>query len=482
MNYITQEKLNEFQKLAELRRLQISNTEDNINVCGTKYYVSENGCDENDGLSPQTAWKTTAKVSNVELKSGDAVLFQRGNVFRGGITGKEGVTYAAYGTGYKPKIYSSPCNAAKVGKWTLTDAPNVYVYDMELPDDIGTLVFNDGESCARKVMKVKTDNEHWGAVCRAQGYDPQEVPTLNLETKEKFIDYHDLCHDLDFFHDYMGKKRVYLYSNKGNPSERFDGIELLVKTHVIRMGKNTHIDNLCIKYGGAHGACGGNFGITITNCEFGWIGGSIQGESIFGRPHPTRYGNAVELYGNAVDYTVDNCWFYQIYDAAITHQSAVHEDTIIRMENIAYTNNLIETSSYSIEYFLGKGNEGNPSHMRNVLMKKNICIDAGFGWGNQRPDKDTPAHIKGWESINRAHNFVIENNLFIRSRYMMLQCGTEMAVSNPILKNNTYVQFEDGQFGMVGEKGRRLYNDEIQEVIHTKYADKNAKIYFIKND
>lgn len=482
MNYITQEKLNEFQKLAELRRLQISNTEDNINVCGTKYYVSENGCDGNDGLSPQTAWKTTAKVSNFELKSGDAVLFQRGNVFRGGITGKEGVTYAAYGTGYKPKIYSSPCNAAKVGKWTLTDAPNVYVYDMELPNDIGTLVFNDGESCARKVMKVKTDNEHWGAVCRAQGYNPQEVPTLNLETQEKFIDYHDLCHDLDFFHDYMGKKRVYLYSDKGNPSERFDGIELLVKTHVITMAKNTHIDNLCIKYGGAHGACGGNFGITITNCEFGWIGGSIQGESIFGRPHPTRYGNAVELYGNAVDYTVDNCWFYQVYDAAITHQSAVREDTVIRMENIAYTNNLIETSSYSIEYFLGKGNENNPSHMRNVLMKNNICIDAGFGWGNQRPDKDTPAHIKGWESVNRAHNFVIENNLFIRSRYMMLQCGTEMAVFNPILKNNTYVQFEGGQFGMVGEKGRRLYNDEIQDVIRTKYSDRNAKIYFIKND
>ncbi len=480
MKYITKEKLAEFDKLVELRRLQISNTEDNISVPGTVYYVSESGNDEYDGLSPETAWKSTAKVSNADLQPGDAVLFERGGVYRGGIMGKNGVTYAAYGEGYKPKIYASPCDAAKEGKWILTDTPNVYMYDMELSDDIGTLVFNDGESCARKVMKVKTDNERFGEICKKMGYNPEVVPTLNLETFEKFIDYKDLCHDLDFFHDYREAKRVYLYSDKGNPSDRFDNIELLVKVHVIRMGRNTHIDNLCIKYGGAHGACGGNFDITVTNCEFGWIGGSIQGESIFGRPHPTRYGNAVELYSHAVDYTVDNCWFYQIYDAAITHQSGVNGDDVIRMENVTYTNNLIETSSYSIEYFLGKGNDGNPSHMRNVLMKNNVCIDSGFGWGHQRPDKDTPAHIKGWESTNRAHNFVIEENIFIRSRYMMLQCGTEMPVFNPILKHNTYVQFEGGQFGMVGEKGRRAYDSEIEDVIRKKYGENDAVIYFIK--
>ena len=113
-------------------------------------------------------------------------------------------------------------------------------------------------------------------------------------------------------------------------------------------------------------------------------------------------------------------------------------------------------------------------------MKNNLCIDAGFGWGDQRPDKDTPAHIKGWESSNRAHNFVIEDNIFIKSRYMMLQCGTEMAVFNPILKNNTYVQFEDGQFGMVGEKGRKMYDADVESLLKNKYGEKDAKVYFIK--
>ena len=65
-----------------------------------------------------------------------------------------------------------------------------------------------------------------------------------------------------------------------------------------------HIDNLCLKYCGSHGVGSGtNEGLRITNCEFGWIGGSIQGESIFGRKHPTRFGNAVEIYGGCDGYS-----------------------------------------------------------------------------------------------------------------------------------------------------------------------------------
>ena len=62
----------------------------------------------------------------------------------------------------------------------------------------------------------------------------------------------------------------------------------------------------------------------------------------------------------------------------------------------------------------------------------------------------------------------------------MLQCGTEMAVFNPILKNNTYVQFEGGQFGMVGEKGRRMYDADVESLLKDKYGEKDAKVYLIK--
>ncbi len=482
MNYITEKELQNYEKLAEKRRAEIRATKDEIAHTGTVYYVSENGDDANDGLEPAAAWRSIARVSEAELVPGDTVLFERGGVYRGALKGKEGITYAAYGSGDKPKLYASPCDAARCGRWEKTDVENVYAYDRELRDDVGTLVFNDGESCARKVMKLRVEKPPFvSPLRRLMGLSDDVIPSFNLETGERFIDYHDLCHDLDFFHDYMGTGKVYLYSDKGNPAERFDGIELLVKQHVIRMAKDTHLDNLCIKYGGAHGACGGTYNITITNCEFGWIGGSIQGEAIFGRPNPTRYGNAVELYGSCYNFTVDNCLFYQIYDAAITHQSGVNGDNQVYMFNVAYTNNLIETSSYSIEYFLGGGDAGNPSHMKDILYKNNFCRNAGFGWGHQRPDKDTPSHIKGWESINRAQNFVIEDNIFELSRYMLMQCGTELPVFNPILKNNTYIQYEGGQFGMIGERGvRRPFDGEIESVIREKYGDKDAKIYFVK--
>ena len=42
---------------------------------GTAYYVSPNGNDANDGLSPETAWQNIYKVNSVDLYDGDAVFF-----------------------------------------------------------------------------------------------------------------------------------------------------------------------------------------------------------------------------------------------------------------------------------------------------------------------------------------------------------------------------------------------------------------------
>lgn len=56
---------------------------------GTAYYVSNDGDDNNDGLTPETAWRTLDKVSescgfdgNAILQPGDAVFFRRGDIFR----------------------------------------------------------------------------------------------------------------------------------------------------------------------------------------------------------------------------------------------------------------------------------------------------------------------------------------------------------------------------------------------------------------
>lgn len=62
-----------------------------LNITGTAYYVSADGNDVSDGLSPETAWKTPEGVNTHfdGLQDGDAVLFRCGDVFRGRVNLKK---------------------------------------------------------------------------------------------------------------------------------------------------------------------------------------------------------------------------------------------------------------------------------------------------------------------------------------------------------------------------------------------------------
>lgn len=75
------------------------------------YYVdSIQGGDDNDGLSPQRAFRTLDRVNNLELKPGDSVLCKAGSIFHGSLQprgrGGEGarITISRYGEGPAPVI------------------------------------------------------------------------------------------------------------------------------------------------------------------------------------------------------------------------------------------------------------------------------------------------------------------------------------------------------------------------------------------
>ena len=76
------------------------------------YYVSNEGSDDNDGKSPEAAWKTLARVSAADLQPGDAVLLRRGDQWREPLRPRSGseeghITYGAYGEGPKPLLLGS---------------------------------------------------------------------------------------------------------------------------------------------------------------------------------------------------------------------------------------------------------------------------------------------------------------------------------------------------------------------------------------
>lgn len=96
------------------------------NVQGRTFHVdSENGQDQNTGVTSNTAWRSLDRVNGAELKPGDTVRFRCGGVWRGSLTPVSGdeegpVTYASYGKGPKPAILGSRPRDG-VGDWVEID-------------------------------------------------------------------------------------------------------------------------------------------------------------------------------------------------------------------------------------------------------------------------------------------------------------------------------------------------------------------------
>ena len=428
-------KMKKWRDQTDARIKEILNTPNmEIPANKTVYYVSNKGNDTNDGKTPETAWATLDKV-NSAAASGSIVCFERGGLWRGQLQAKGNSIYTAYGTGDKPKLYASPKDLADPALWQKTDAENIWVYQANNLD-IGTLVFNHGENHAIKcVIRTESNGE-----------------TFNNTTGEPFKTYADLTTDMHFWHDYSGSGKVYLYSDKGNPGERFDSIEANIKQNVIRInGANVTIDNLCIKYTGAHGVGSGTqTNLTVQNCEFGWIGGSIQSEGIYGRNYGTRYGNAVEIYGGCKNFVVTGNYIYQVYDAAITQQLNIADGNTARMDGMTYTKNVIEKSNYSIEYFLRNIDEKNVSGMSDFLIAENLMWWPGVGLSEQRPDKGVATHVKA--GVNGEHpcdGYVIRDNLMVGAGDLMFHVATWVEGSAPVLENNDLVAYAGDSFGYI---------------------------------
>jgi hypothetical protein len=122
MKIADKEFLAEIDAKAEALKQKIINSKTDVIYTGTAYYVSPNGNDMNDGLSPETAWATLDRAFETYwpttrnlLKYGDTVLLERGGTWyvspdeHAGLTSDaynivNGVTLGAYGEGERPVI------------------------------------------------------------------------------------------------------------------------------------------------------------------------------------------------------------------------------------------------------------------------------------------------------------------------------------------------------------------------------------------
>jgi len=106
------------------------------------YYVdATDGNDAHDGLSPEQAWQSLAKVSASSFEPGDSILLQRGELWRESLqvpaagTDANRLTIGAYGSGARPVLSGSDVLAAwtpdgnDVWSAALTTDPTVVWFD-----------------------------------------------------------------------------------------------------------------------------------------------------------------------------------------------------------------------------------------------------------------------------------------------------------------------------------------------------------------
>jgi hypothetical protein len=362
------------------------------------YYVSNQGNDQKDGQSPETAWATLDRVNHGPFQPGDAILFRRGDVWRGQLLPQSGseaghVTYAAYGEGEKPLLLGS---IAKSTPTDWTDEGNHIWSAGNLDIDVGNIIFGNEEVCGVK---------KW-------------LPA-------------DLKQDFDYWYDKDAQK-VKLYFSE-NPAQRFSRIECVMRRHGINQGGRSYIiyENLAVKYAGAHGIGGhATHHIIVRRCDFGYIGGGNQHEKV-------RFGNGIEFWAAAHDNLVEECRLWEIYDAALTNQSSGPNTP---QYNITYRNNVIWNSEYSFEYW--NRPEQSPTH--DIYFINNTCVNAGHGWAHaQRPDP-SGRQLCFYTSPAQIKNFVVRDNIFYEAKKNAFYAPqwTKAQIDALVMDGNAWYQAE----------------------------------------
>ena len=405
------------------------------------YYVSACGCDENDGLSPEKAWKSIAKV-NATIVGGDEVKFRCGDTFYGrlypkaGISAEQPTAYTTYGEGKKPVI--SQYKIPHKGVWEKT-GENIYMLDMK---DTSKFDGNHNEIDANAgFIKVS------GVIKYRKQYDPAQ-----------------LTQQWDFYTD-MDNHLLYVYSEKA-PDEISDDIRIACNINCVCFTTHLKVCGIVFNGTGGHGINGVTGGAYVADCEFHEIGGS----RLPGYPDPTtRYGNGVECWSNSHDVTVERCKFSDIYDVAITMQGT---EVKVNWENMYFRNNEMWNCTQCFEIWSsGKLPE---TGFVNCYFENNTCINSGICWGNAaRPNKDVSAHLLIYGLGCPLCDITVRGNFFAfaKSCTLFKSGGINDVPADYKVYGNTIIRPAGQQMCWRGNA-----TDEQVAAFEKKFADNNLVI------
>lgn len=454
---------------ANARRESILNSKTEVAYTGTAYYVSNEGNDENDGLTPETPWASIVKVSNADLQFGDAVFFRRGDTFRGYLWAQEGVTYSAYGEGEKPILSTCPENLSGAEKWVLyfegDDGRKIWKYH-EKTQPYGNMIFNDGEGYATKRYPFYSGESIYLETDMTTLFDV----TAHLDNYE-FLTTGDCERDFDRIVEHPKTGYLYLRLDEGNPGDIYESIECSTIENNVWTANNTVYDNLSIRYG----QCGFIYGmenVTVQNCEVCYQGGFYFNpfwDNMYDKG--TGAGDGVTI-GGWNNKAINN-YIHDVYDDGISIEYLT--------ENPPYSNcliegNLIENCNGGILIVNWFDNPEEGYYLKDTEIKDNYILNSGDVWSNEVHHPGYLSSCSAFTNMgsyaNCVKNISVTDNVFYLCKEVLVSFTVDSEQQEEIFYDgNTYVQYPNAYIGA-------SRNDELG---HTVMYGAKEKEEFIKN-
>ena len=458
--------------------IRINATELPTEVTGNNYYISNNGSDDNDGRSPETAWATPYRAMTAGLRYGDAVLFERGGTWyidvetNLGDTSRnhgyaDGVHVGAYGDGEKPVLRGDIERANEAAFWELYyEKEGIKIWKAsESLRDSAVIVFNEGDAWAEEVLPWLDDTGTY--------INPDGSPFVVEEALNKNLTFCNLLtFDESFFNrtDSYARGDLYLRCDAGNPAEVYETVSVPQEPVGIDMFPNSSIRDISVLYCTMMGTQVTDIGTTpgnyqFINLEIGWCGGWVQDYSLqemggvcYGyKPHIA--GGGIGIYQTETQ--VKNSYIHHCGPMAMIesmHDHIADDGKIVHHQNLIFTGNLYEYCGAPMHWTDLSFMEvpGSTGLISNLIFEDNLVMFSGDGWiYNSVLQSDGGSGNSLWLSavengMGAANNegIYIKDNLFYISRYAMITLLDYLALvgmtpvnAQPIFSGNTYVQF-----------------------------------------
>lgn len=455
---------------AEKRKQEILNSKTEIvksdkfirgeTYTGTAYYISNNGNDDNDGLSPETPWKTLNPLNwgywGGSLKEGDAIFFERGGVYRldkeiGLIWLKSNVTYSAYGEGEKPVITLAAENSAREECWELyydKDGKKIWKYYKDLLQTAG-IVFDD-ETYAPRVWEWPT-TKGWEAT-ETVYYRPDHgitkpgdptgrtelkgtgiYPTVedNLKEDLTFIcrtDISDITYPIDWgIADTSQDAKawtLYLRCDEGNPGTLYDDIEVVAQEigggyHLLYAWESSGfvIDNISLKYYCSNAIQAhymNSKDIVVQNCTIEWGGNRLfKTESETVQNDYSIIGDSI--YGPTINAVIKNNYMRYCGNACTFESTSEYYGQDGNLGNYTCTGNVIENCGQGIRTYL----IDMKASLDTLTISDNYILYTGEYFNNAC--FETPCAIDLGGNYQFADKIIVSNNVVVGSTLSLIR-------------------------------------------------------------